>query len=359
MISKPLSLIIALAFVLCACGANGSTVSTPTTIPDFFTATLPITSISEPALTPPPPTPLPTIPPIEGTTTTQVNVRAEPSTNSAALGTILPSSKVLILGKDASGTWYQLLFAEGKGWVIAAYVQVTAGVDVPVIQVGTGSESSASVLAVQRVNVRSGPGTQFETIGILSPNDVVALTGKDPSGAWLQIEFASAPEARGWINAGFVQASGVETVPILAVPSPPAETGTPAEASPTTIPASEIAIEDGDSADAPSVTITFSPAGARVLQFSDEVSFPQGDLEDWVQVTPYGKLVEIQVSCAGSNELLIELWQGEAILETKLACEEIRILAVEKGKPYSIHFLAIGDNSGSFTQYTVKIEDVR
>ena len=266
---------------------------------------------------------------------------------------------MLILGKDASGTWYQLLFAEGKGWVIAAYVQVTAGVDVPVIQVGTGSESSASVLAVQRVNVRSGPGTQFETIGILSPNDVVALTGKDPSGAWLQIEFASAPEARGWINEGFVQASGVETVPILAVPGPTAETGTPAEASPTTIPTSEIAIKDGDSADAPSVTVTFSPAGARALQFSDEVSSPQGDREDWVQFTPYGKLVEIQVSCAGSNELLIELWQGEAILETKLACEEIRILAVEKGKPYSIHFLAIGDNSGSFTQYTVKIEDVR
>ncbi|MEW6401787.1 MAG: SH3 domain-containing protein, partial [Chloroflexota bacterium] len=254
-----------------------------------------------------------------------------------------------------SGTWYQLLFAEGKGWVIAEYVQVNAGVEVPVISVGAGAGSTASVLVVQRVNVRTGPGTQFETVGNLAPNDVVALTGKDSSGVWLQIEYAAAPESRGWINAEFVQANGAESVPVAAESGPAAETETVAEGETAPVSMIATAAEDGDSASAPSLTVVFSPSGTRALQFSSAVSIPEGDLEDWFQFMPYGPRVKMRLTCFGSNAALLEVTSVESPIE--LGCGETRSITVQGGQVYILRVAAI-EGESTFTTYTLKVEQL-
>lgn len=264
-------------------------------------------------------------------------------------------------GKDASGTWYQLVYPEGsqsKGWIIAAYVQITAGAEVPVIQLGAGSGSGGSVLVVQQVNVRTGPGTQFETIGMLSPNDVVALTGKDSSGVWLQIEYATGPEARGWINAEFVQASGAESLPVVSKPGPATGTQVPEGSPSTSLPMAATAFGDGDSAEAPSLAVAFSPIGARVLQFSSEVSAPEGDREDWVQFTPYHEQVEIRITCSGSSALSIQLLSGGIATGDNLACGEARTVTVQVGGTYLIHLAAGDKGNAALIAYTVTVKQL-
>ncbi|MEW6402430.1 MAG: SH3 domain-containing protein, partial [Chloroflexota bacterium] len=103
MTCKPLlPFILTLALLISACGAEGGNFERTAT-PELLTPTMPATATPEPTQTRLPPTSIPTVPPVEGITTTQVNIRAEPSTNSAVLGIIPPSMKVLIQGKDGSG----------------------------------------------------------------------------------------------------------------------------------------------------------------------------------------------------------------------------------------------------------------
>src|SRR6185503_1574198 len=143
-----------------------------------------------------------------------VNVRLEPSTASTVLGIIPADTTVEITGKDPDGKWWQIIYPhpegiDGKGWVTAQYITTDRTSDVPTIGGEETNPNNGNVAVVQEpINVRSGPGTDFNSLGTLNPHDVVNLTGKDQNGAWLQVEFPSGPEGKGWVNAAFVQAQG-------------------------------------------------------------------------------------------------------------------------------------------------------
>ena len=165
-----------LLVVLMCSGCNtGPADQAPT--PDFVTAVLPYTPIL--VLTPTitstmsvpaeneTATPTPSL--IEGVTTTQVNVRSEPSTAGETLGMIGIFAKVQIIAKDASGSWYQIVYAEsqnGSGWIRAEYVQVDAAAQIQVIEAGAGSGSAVSGLVLQKINVRQGPASSFDSLGV-------------------------------------------------------------------------------------------------------------------------------------------------------------------------------------------------
>lgn len=343
------------------CSPDSSRLEQATHTPDFFTATLPPTPVPLPSATPLPPTLLPTLQPVEGLTTTQVNVRAEPNTSTASLGVIGPSVTVLISGKDSSGTWYQILFAEapdGKGWVRAEYVRVAAGAQIPVIGASAGSGSGASGLVIQQINVRSGPGTEYESLGTLNPNDVVAITGVDPTGAWMQVEYSAGPEGRGWVAAAFLQTDGANALPIIGEAGQAVGTGTstaiPIASTPTILPA----LPDGDSIDSPAVIVDLEPSGAKTILYQGDVSTPEGDAEDWLQFIPHVGRVRVTITCDG-NGLRAEVWQDrKPIAGLALGCGEHRIVDTLPGESYFIRSQAIGSGPLQYTHYTLKLETI-
>jgi uncharacterized protein YraI len=364
-------LLVGMAFTLAGCSWQVSSLGGATATAFIITSTLPPTPIPSATLTPIPPTPSPTTAPIEGMTTTQINVRSEPSTAGTQLGILAPFLKVQILGRDTEAKWYKILYPQGAGgvaWVIAEYINVQNKDAIPVIggtvstpapQGITGTPPAGGTI-LQQVNVRKGPGTSFDAVGTLNAKETAKITGRDSSGTWLQIQYAAAPEGKGWIAAAYVESADLEALPILGQSTAVAGTGTPTLSSPTASPTAAVAAPDNDSADAPAASVTFSPGGTRALIYSSDLSTPEGDLQDFIAFTPYKGDVLIALSCVGNGTLKVGIGlHGAEMPEwAGLACSETKRLQLSPNQPYLVKLAIISrDSSPAFARYTIRIED--
>jgi uncharacterized protein YraI len=326
------------------------------------TATVLSTLTPQPPETTPPPSPVsqPTTTPFDGITFTQVNVRAEPSTAGPVLGIIPPDMRVEIVGKDPGGNWWQILYpqgAQGTGWVTAQYIRTPVQPNVPVIgEVGPNSADQNLAVILQQLNVRSGPGTDFNAVGTLNAQDAVSLIGKDAHGSWLQIEFAAGPEGKGWVSAAFVQATGVEGLPIVTETGLILGTGTPTGVPPTSTPTLGPAREDNDSHASPIIYVFLEPAGTRISIYNGDVSAPQGDPEDWIQFTTYSQAVLLEITCEGGEPEIKILQDGQQIAQGEaLRCGGQSILRVEPELPVTLHLTATSGRALTYISYTLSI----
>ncbi|MFH1186203.1 MAG: SH3 domain-containing protein [Chloroflexota bacterium] len=347
---------------LCVCVLMGCAPAPPvhsiTPTPLFVTATLPATLAPSLTAAPGTATASATPTPLSGTTTTQLNIRAEPLSSSTVLGIIGASTTLQILGRDPGGNWYQIVYAggdEGIGWVASEFVTVLDENAVPVVG-GSSSEPTASVR--EQINVRSGPGTNFDALGTLNPRDVVTLAGKDSLGSWLQIKFAAGPDGKGWVAASFLEAAEVDGLPIVAESGEVVGTSTPTGVPPVPTPTVVAAREDGDSADAPAADVKFSPSGAGSVFFASDVSAPEGDAADWIRFTPYFATVTIDLACRGNGQLTAVLLQGgEIVPEGRgLICGQAARLTLTGGKSYTLRLqIAASSSQLAHVQYTISI----
>jgi uncharacterized protein YraI len=299
-------------------------------------------------------------------TSTQVNVRAEPSTSSAVLGILPPNTKVEITGKDPGEGWWQINYPLGqgeeqKGWVTAQYITTTTTPDVPSIGGNQTNPNSGNVAIVQQqINVRSGPGTDFNSLGTLNPQDVVGLIGKDANGVWLQIEFAAGPEGKGWVNAAFVQAQGVDLsgLPIVTEKGLIIGTGTPTGIPFTPTPTLLPAWNDGDSPGHPIARVVFEPAGTQMLIYNGDLSSPEGDSEDWIAFRTYSDFVFVSLECHGNNSVELKLLENASPVNPYIKCNDpVNQVPVKPDSNYLIHLRAT-PSAGSleYTNYTLKIK---
>ncbi len=328
----------------------------------FTTSTFPPTFTSAPSETRLPPPPQPKVTPVEGTSSTQINVRAEPSTGSTILGMIPADTKVEILGKDPGGNWFQILYTngvDGKGWVTAKYVTTAHGSEVAVVGGdNTDPNNGTTAIVQQQINVRSGPGTSFNSLGTLNAQDVVNLIGRDSRGAWLQIEYSSGPDGKGWVNAAFVQMKGAENLPILMESGEVIGTGTPTgiplTATPTVLPA----WQDNDSQNNPAARIVFELLGTHTLIYSGEVSTPEGDSVDWIQFTPYNSPVFASLECNDGDNLQISLLENGQPVTLDFACgDHMKMINVKTGATYMLRLEApLPTDRLQYIHYTITIQ---
>jgi uncharacterized protein YraI len=272
--------------------------------------------------------------------------------------------RVEITGKDPGGSWWQINYSQGvggKGWVTAQYITTGDTSQIPVIGGAETEPNNGNVAVVQQqLNVRSGPGTDFNSLGTLHPQDVVSLTGKDPNGAWLQIDFPAGmgPQGKGWVNAAFVQAQGTENLPIIAKSGLIVGTGTPtdipATPSPTVIPA----WEDGDSSNSPIASIIFEPTGTQTFIYNGDLSAPLGDLEDWIAFNPYDPLVFASLECIGNDAIKIEMLENNLPVNTYIKCgDQMKELAVKAASNYLIHLQTVPSSASlQYTKYILTIK---
>lgn len=348
---KKISTLIA---VILFCSGCDTAPATPTvSLPEFITATLPVPSAPMATQTPVPPTIAPTIAPIAGTTTTEVNVRADTSTASSSLGTIPAFSAVQIIGKDASGNWLRILYNNDAGWIRANYVQVSdATAEIPVWSVEAGNGSVGSGVVLSGVNVRSGPGRDFDSLGLLNQNDVVSILGKDSSGTWMKIDYPASADGTGWVAAEYLQIENIDAIPTLdeAAEMPAAET----PVSSTQPPSQPAALTDGDTANDPLADFVLSPASTRLAQFQGEVSAT--DAEDWVRFSSQSDDVVIQVLCE-SDGIKVELFQAVDIPGLlDLSCGATQSIQVDQGQVYTLRVSPVLSDDPVSRHYQLKIK---
>jgi uncharacterized protein YraI len=291
-----------------------------------------------------------------------VNVRAEPSTASDVLGMIPADMRVEITGRDPGGNWWQINYPQGvggKGWVTAQYVTAGDASQIPVIGGAATDPSDGNVAVVQQqINVRSGPGTDYNSLGTLNPQDVISLTGKDPNGAWLQIDFVAGPEGKGWVNAAFVQAQGAENLPIIAesglIVGTGTPTGIPATPTPTRVPAPQ----DGDSSSNPVASVNFEVTGTQTFIYNGDLSSPQGDLEDWIAFMPHDHFIFVSLRCTGSDSLEMQILENASPANAYIKCnDQMKRVVVNPESSYLVHLQSI--SSAELLQYTNYILTIR
>jgi uncharacterized protein YraI len=319
--------------------------------------------------TPQPPAATATPSPIDGTLTIKVNIRSGPATSYAALGQLDAGGKVQIMLKDATGNWYQILYPAapgGVGWVSAQYVTLTAGVQVPLAATPTPSGPQGRVL--QLLNVRSGPGTTYDSLGMLQPNTTVALTGKDATASWFQISYPKGAGGRAWVTSQYIQTDASGDLPVLdAYGTPvPGSTAGPVSSQSTGTATVGPAFDNGDSAASPVVQVTFSASGTRQIAYSGQVSAPTGNPEDWVEFTPFAvnasnAMLVFSLTCTGNGTLAVTLEKtGSPIAGWGiLACgDQNKLITLPAGHPLEMELAPAPGQGLQLVNYVLIVENM-
>jgi uncharacterized protein YraI len=295
---------------------------------------------------------------------------------------------VQIIGKDASALWWQIIYPENSvstGWVTSAYVQVSEDdakkIPVIVLKPTSGPEQSSSSDATQlpptpngtptapahtarvtkQIFVRLGPGQTFATLGTVNASTVVTLTGRNQNNVWIQIQFDSATDGKGWVAAAYLEGADLKGLPYFDNQGNLVSAGSPVVNSAqltTTATSYAAAAADGDSEKDPAVRLQFSPDSAREFTFSSDLSSPDGDRTDWIAFTPYeptnqSTYVYFKLECSGNGGITARLEKdGVPVPDVKpLVCGNYDLaMKVLGGKEYVLVLSA--DGSGSLPRYT-------
>jgi uncharacterized protein YraI len=167
-------------------------------------------------------------------------VRSGPGSNYPAYGVAEAGVKGRVIGVSSDGAWWVVridptVVGAGYGWVAAQYVQVSNADDVQVIatpplaaasSLPAPSPGAATATAVDFVNIRSGPGTNYLVYGVAAPGATAEVSGKSTDGQWWQVVVPTATvsaEGVAWVSTSFVYTQNTENTPVVeSPPSPPA-----------------------------------------------------------------------------------------------------------------------------------------
>lgn len=178
-------------------------------------------------------------------TTDITNVRSGPSTATDVVGRLRANSQARVIGKNEASDWWQIDFDTGPAWVAAEVVTFVGDAEaVPVAAAPADNTGAAAATPTPEtkvtvsipsggVNIRSGPGLNFELLGRLNEGTTHTVVGQDETGTWWQIEAEAGANGLAWVATAVVQFNGkADTVPVV---RPVAANATPTR-SPTPTP---------------------------------------------------------------------------------------------------------------------------
>lgn len=122
---------------------------------------------------------------------------------------------------------YLLLLGTSLSLLLLALVNLTVPAQAaPARQVGTPTLPPLRAEAYEYVNVRAGPGPEFELVGGLIVGQSAAILGQTQSGQylWLKITYTGGPENTGWVLKNYVTVIGESSNPIPTIVAPPTPT---------------------------------------------------------------------------------------------------------------------------------------
>jgi len=98
---------------------------------------------------------------------------------------------------------------------------ISASTPAPTTPAPIEETNKASVTVSTSLNVRTGPGTSYPTVGALAAGNSADITGRNADSSWWQISYQDAPGNKAWISAKYGEARNTESVPVVEAPKPP------------------------------------------------------------------------------------------------------------------------------------------
>ncbi|WP_161515556.1 SH3 domain-containing protein [Priestia megaterium] len=132
-------------------------------------------------------------------TASKLNVRSGAGTNYGIIGSVVKDQMLSVVSK--SGSWYKINYNGRTGYVSSDYVQASGTTTPP-------SESTTYTVTASTLNVRSGAGTSYASIGSVTKGQKLSVVSK--SGSWYKINYNG---RTGYVSSDYVQASGTTTPP--------------------------------------------------------------------------------------------------------------------------------------------------
>ncbi|MCB0166441.1 MAG: SH3 domain-containing protein [Anaerolineae bacterium] len=100
----------------------------------------------------------------------------------------------------------------------------TATITLPIENFPTATSKPVVLAGNSNINLRSGPGTAYDAIGVLTAGDTLDIVGRNVDSSWWQV---ATPAGLAWLAADVVTANNIdEIIPVVDV-SPPIMPSTP------------------------------------------------------------------------------------------------------------------------------------
>ena len=146
---------------------------------------------------------------VSAKTTEYVNFRSGPGTNYSSQG-IIASGTSITVTDTSNSEWYAVRLSNGStGYIYAEYISMSTG-----NSTSNGEERSAKT--TEYVNFRSGPGTNYNSKGVIALGTTVTVT--DTSNAqWYAVRLSNG--STGYIFAEYISFTGSNTPSATAAPT--------------------------------------------------------------------------------------------------------------------------------------------
>ena len=144
--------------------------------------------------------------------------------------------------------------------------------NIPVAVVPTPAPGEPAAVANYNTIIYSGPGTNYVVYATLLGGRSVKVVGKSEDGLWWAISVPVAPGGSGWVDAAWVTASNVDSVPVLPTPPvpPTVELVPPGPDDPQATAIANVYVRAGPATNFPAYGIAPFGANALVLGKSED-----------------------------------------------------------------------------------------
>jgi uncharacterized protein YraI len=178
--------------------------------------------------------------------------------NGAVIEQLIPGTALMVGGRTDDGQWLSVNSPLGSsGWVQTVALIITNLEDLPVLETAkttqppaaTASENAQSTpepnriiatvkVGSSRLNIRSGPGTEFQVLGLANNGALFEVTGRNDAATWIYVLTPGIGSGMSWIAADFaILSHSISAVPVVETSS---------QAASSTVPPSTAAIVTGD-----------------------------------------------------------------------------------------------------------------
>lgn len=134
-----------------------------------------------------------------------LNVRAGDGTNYPIVGSLKKDEQVNVTGVTSKG-WYQFTYKGKPAFVSKTYLKLKPAPKPHSEPIKVAKASGAYIVTANSLNIRSGNGPNYRSLGSLKKNDPVNITGKTANN-WYRITFNG---MHGYVNGAYLKKKAVQ-----------------------------------------------------------------------------------------------------------------------------------------------------